>query len=1054
MTIVKSRLGVFPTSLVGVAGWLGMLVFAGCTGGTGNPMTATIPTGNRPPSIRLTAPAANTTVEGGSSVGFSYEGEDGEDTCKVVILVDRDQTPNSGNELVLRSDLLIGPGAGSGQIQWNTTGVTPGTYYPYATIDDGFNALVTAAALGSIQVVPTGTKPLSSPPAFVFLEPVANLGVASGDTVQLRYQYRDLDSSVKVTLLLDKDQNPNNDNVDNPGDPLDPNTNIILFPTEPRRNDDAVLPPDLPGAAPANIDSIEIRTNPRTFPSIPTGGFSTDKLFLFTVDFSKIPVRQDGKPYFLRATISDGSNPPVHVYANSPLTITGLASGFVDLTSVGVTIAGARFQGFSEQENLGSVISGAGDGDLDSINDFILGGRFGSPRNRSFAGSAYLIRGRRKLPFPPDTNTNGLPDQADSSGVLRDFPVPPLSISRVPTLGNLYLPYQPQNVGRFGGTISINSLGSFFRGFTIGMPQPHSTGQPPTDLQVPEFSGAPTAGLTSIAAGDFVGPYDGGLDGIPDIVLGLPFVSGAYDFTDDDPCDGDGAYFDGYPNPPCENGCPGPNDHMFGPIPCRSGAPFDTGMVIILSGATDYENDSNNDGVIFRLFVDATLTGQGVPGSGGGRVDDEGIGHSVNDSPLGCRWRGAWFGQTARGVDLDPPIQTDNEYGRTVARYPSFDNDRFDELLISVPNHNSGQGRVDVIVGRNYGNAGFYGTDGNHSLPGYTCLPFPCIRALIGTPPSVSIYGVKTGDHFGYAGSAGQINQDGTTDLATGAPTASRDKKTPGGAALVENGVTYVIFTPAGGFGTTELPEVNVDGIPNGTRSSSGGEPTPRIEIHGSHNGDHFGAVQGPVGDINGDGIEDFFLAASDYDDDILGNIDAGYVGVIFGARPITGENVFFPEQVATPALSGVRFTGTAPGAHAGTAVSRVGDFNKDGFGDFLISSPGETRIVNGQLRLGVSYLVFGGTHLINKTFNLSQVASPELPGIVFVSPYVKGTADEGPLENVGGVGDVDGDGFDDIVVAAPHADFIDPASPNQRRVNAGEAWLIYGSNFGTNKLP
>ena len=45
-----------------------------------------------------------------------------------------------------------------------------------------------------------------------------------------------------------------------------------------------------------------------------------------------------------------------------------------------------------------------------------------------------------------------------------------------------------------------------------------------------------------------------------------------------------------------------------------------------------------------------------------------------------------------------------------------------------------------------------------------------------------------------------------------------------------------------------------------------------------------------------------------------------------------------------------------------------------------------------GRERLGVVYLVFGGTHLINTTWNLSQVGSGELPGIVFLSRYVKGS--------------------------------------------------------------
>src|SRR5262249_47900901 len=129
------------------------------------------------------------------------------------------------------------------------------------------------------------------------------------------------------------------------------------------------------------------------------------------------------------------------------------------------------------------------------------------------------------------------------------------------------------------------------------------------------------------------------------------------------------------------------------------------------------------------------------------------------------------------------------------------------------------------------------------------------------------------------------------------------------------------------------------------------------------------------------------------------------------------------------------------------------GDFNRDGYDDLLIASPGEVRTVNGEQRRGVAYLVFGGTHLIDKSFKLSQVGSPELPGIIFVSPYVKGTTDEAAIETVAGIGDIDGDGFADVALGLPRADFVYPNQPNQRRENAGEVYIVYGSNFGLNKI-
>ena len=84
---------------------------------------------------------------------------------------------------------------------------------------------------------------------------------------------------------------------------------------------------------------------------------------------------------------------------------------------------------------------------------------------------------------------------------------------------------------------------------------------------------------------------------------------------------------------------------------------------------------------------------------------------------------------------------------------------------------------------------------------------------------------------------------------------------------------------------------------------------------------------------------------------------------------------------------------------------------------------------------------------------NVNGLLDPYVPGIVFVSPYQLGSLDEAAPTNATFVGDLDGDGFDDIMIGNPEADFIDPEAPTQRRPDAGEAYLIYGNNAGTNSL-
>lgn len=1017
--------------------------------------------GNTAPRLQITnvvTDFGNNFVQQGDPVVIQFNGSDAEDASVARIFASQSANPTPAQQISISEGIEIGPGFGSGVVQWDTTNVPIGAYTIFGEIDDGSfdplsgtgNQPVRVAYGAVISIAPRGSQPLNSPPRLTFLEPLANLGLSVQDEVTVRYIYADTDSNnVKITLLLDKDRIPTNDDVNNPGDPLDPASNIIILPsavrlnTDPTFDGDPAPPVDL--AQLQSADSIEIRTNPRTFGTptvpglLPFPGAPQDgefKEYRFTIDFAQIPVRT--QPYFLRATITDGVV-TAHAYATGSITISSLASGLVDVGSLGFSLAGARFQGFSVGENLGSIMRTSGDLDGDGVDDFLIAGRFASPRNRFQSGAAYQIFGRSKLPFPLDTNGNGIPDVPGVDGTPIDFPTPP---DYLPT------PYNAANIGRFGGIISINSVGSFFRGTTYGMPLGR--------IPVPSVPGSLTdgahpfttsAGLTSIARLDVTA------DGIDDLVFGLPYVGGARDYGDDDPVEGgcDTPYNDGFPNA----------------LNCSQNSNDDLGLT--LGGLVIMVDGTNNLVTNFPQFVDAGTAGQFDPE---GIADDEGVAQGGASIPRGARLRGAYLDR-----ENAPPIVQDNEYGRTVGVLPAFFNTNLNSLVISSPGFSlpgvppivtplNRCGKIVIFQPSNFIADGFT-LDGVRSFPvfgicpGGGCVgmnPTICCRAPIPMPNWVNVYGADAGDELGYAGTAGQFNQDGVADVLMGAPGADR-RITAGGPVLTNNGVFYVLFTPSGGFGNSQLTVLDPDNPP------PPGAPIgpPRLEIRGSHSEDRFGAIQTAIQDVNGDGRDDVAFASPSYDHAVVG-ADAGYVGIIFGNRPLTGENGFTPEQVGTASLAGVRFVGAHSGAMAGASIASAGDFNRDGYGDLLIACPGEVRVVNGVARKGVAYLIFGNaspTFLTNNSgqgFNLAQVGVKvgnvtPLPGIVFVSRFAQGTIDEAPLDSVGGLGDIDGDGFDDIGVAAMRADFVNPSSPNQRRDEAGEVYIIYGNNQGSNNL-
>ena len=164
----------------------------------------------------------------------------------------------------------------------------------------------------------------------------------------------------------------------------------------------------------------------------------------------------------------------------------------------------------------------------------------------------------------------------------------------------------------------------------------------------------------------------------------------------------------------------------------------------------------------------------------------------------------------------------------------------------------------------------------------------------------------------------------------------------------------------------------------------------------GEMDDDKAGCSVAGAGDVDGDGFGDLLVGAYGSDS---GGIDAGAAYLILGSA--TPSHFLLSDADAL-------LIGEADDDRAGITVSRAGDFDGDGFEDLLV---GAYKHDGGGEDAGAAYLVLGSPALA--TMSLAD-ADALLAGE---------HADDYAGASVAGAGDVNCDGFEDILVGAPRDD-------------------------------
>ena len=323
-----------------------------------------------------------------------------------------------------------------------------------------------------------------------------------------------------------------------------------------------------------------------------------------------------------------------------------------------------------------------------------------------------------------------------------------------------------------------------------------------------------------------------------------------------------------------------------------------------------------------------------------------------------------------------------DDAGYSVSGAGDVNGDGFGDILIGGP----GASPNGPFSGRSYV------VYGGSNVPGAVEL-----SALNGAS-GFRVNGIVSGDNAGISvSSAGDVNGDGFDDILIGAHLAD-----PHGS---NSGQSYLVYGGSAVPGTVELSALN---------------GTTGFRLNGISTYDFSGYSVSGAGDVNGDGFDDILIGAPDADPHDLAT---GQSYLVYGGSAIPGT----VELSALNGTTGFFVNGITRQDISGWSVAGAGDVNSDGFEDILIGAPADLRYT-----IGRTYLVYGGSAI---------PTSVELSAINGTSGFrVSGNNNSDRSgHSVSGAGDVNNDGFDDILIEAPFA------SPHGN--NSGQSYVVYGGS-------
>ncbi|MCB9165329.1 MAG: FG-GAP repeat protein [Flavobacteriales bacterium] len=402
----------------------------------------------------------------------------------------------------------------------------------------------------------------------------------------------------------------------------------------------------------------------------------------------------------------------------------------------------------------------------------------------------------------------------------------------------------------------------------------------------------------------------------------------------------------------------------------------------VVIGALSFDNGQANEG---RAFVfhgsptglsstpnwmtesDQVDAGYGSSVSSAGDINGDGFGDVIIgaigwDNGQTNEGQALVFSGSSSGLSVAPTWaaesnQDDARFGNSVASAGDVNGDGYDDVIVGAPNYDNGE----TNEGRAYV---YYGG------------PEPAI-------PDWSAESDQASAHFGTSvGSAGDVNGDGYSEVIIGAPDFDNGQTNEGRAYLFHG-------------------------------SATGPSATANWTFESDLASAQLGISVATAGDVNGDGFSDVVIGASGFAN---GQSNEGRIYVFHGS--IAG-------LPATPAWT---FESDVSLARLGFSVACAGDVNNDGYSDVIA---GAYDLSNGQTNEGRAY-VFHGT----------ASGLPAVPSWTYESNQTSARLGR----SVAGAGDVNGDGFSDVIIGVHNWD--------NGQTNEGRALVFHGSGAGLSAAP